>query len=240
MKTACTVLSTLVCGAAAATSSTHCAAGASPIPDDGSLAVIPITVPATGEVQSLTLSIVLDHDWIGDVRLSLRSPLGTEVLLIDRPGFSPGLALGAFPGPFGCGGRDLNATFSDDAAVLAQDQCSTTAQPVIAGSVRPLGLLGAFAGEPASGEWQLVVQDLSPIDTGSLGSACLTVVTVEDCPADVNGDGAATPADFTAWLSCFNDPASAPFCGNADVNDDAGLDPADFTAWLAAFQLGCS
>ena len=60
-----------------------------------------------------------------------------------------------------------------------------------------------------------------------------------NCPADVNKDGLATPADFTAWLACFNDPGFAPFCANADVNADGSVSPADFTAWLAAFQAGC-
>jgi len=60
-----------------------------------------------------------------------------------------------------------------------------------------------------------------------------------DCIADVNDDGAASPADFTAWLACFNNPASAPFCDRADVNGDGSLTPADFTAWLAAFSAGC-
>ena len=59
------------------------------------------------------------------------------------------------------------------------------------------------------------------------------------CPADVNGDGVADPADFTAWLACFNDPMSAPYCDNADVNNDGTIDPADFTAWLASFNAGC-
>ena len=61
----------------------------------------------------------------------------------------------------------------------------------------------------------------------------------EDCPADVNGDGNADPADFTAWLGCFNDPGSAAFCDRADVNGSGAIDPSDFTAWLAAFQAGC-
>jgi len=59
------------------------------------------------------------------------------------------------------------------------------------------------------------------------------------CPADVNGDGVADPADFTAWLACFNDPLIAPYCDNADVNNDGTIDPADFTAWLASFNAGC-
>ena len=60
-----------------------------------------------------------------------------------------------------------------------------------------------------------------------------------DCPADVNGDGLASPADFTAWLTCFSSPGSQPFCDRADVNADGSIGPADFTAWLAAFNVGC-
>ena len=59
------------------------------------------------------------------------------------------------------------------------------------------------------------------------------------CPADINNDGVATPADFTAWLACFNNPMNLPACEPADVNNDGSIDPADFTAWLGAFQAGC-
>ena len=77
-------------------------------------------------------------------------------------------------------------------------------------------------------------------DYGSIGQYEITVdLTTGCCPADVNGDGTASPADFTAWLGCFNDPMSAPYCDNADVNASGTVDPADFTAWLAAFNAGC-
>jgi len=59
------------------------------------------------------------------------------------------------------------------------------------------------------------------------------------CDADVNGDGKATPADFTAWLACFNN-MKMPNCDAADVNNDGSITPADFTAWLAAFNAGCN
>jgi len=72
----------------------------------------------------------------------------------------------------------------------------------------------------------------------SSGAAYLFRIT-QPCAADVNGDGEASPADFTAWLGCFNDPNSAPYCDNADVNNSGSIEPADFTAWLAAFNAGC-
>ena len=55
-----------------------------------------------------------------------------------------------------------------------------------------------------------------------------------ECAADVNGDGAVTPADFTAWVAAFN--AQAPGC---DQNGDGTCTPADFTAWVANFNAGC-
>ncbi len=57
---------------------------------------------------------------------------------------------------------------------------------------------------------------------------------VADCPADTNGDGELSPADFTAWVAAFN--AMSPAC---DQNGDTACTPADFTAWVANFNAGC-
>lgn len=54
------------------------------------------------------------------------------------------------------------------------------------------------------------------------------------CAADVNGDGAVSPADFSAWIAAFN--ADAPAC---DQNRDGDCSPADFSAWIANFNAGC-
>ena len=58
------------------------------------------------------------------------------------------------------------------------------------------------------------------------------------CGADVNADGEATPADFTAWLAFFIDP-NLPGSQLADLTGDGMITPADFTAWLLAFDAGC-
>jgi len=58
--------------------------------------------------------------------------------------------------------------------------------------------------------------------------------TLSGCVADVNGDGALSPADFTAWINAFN--AQAPAC---DQNADGMCTPADFTAWVANYNAGC-
>lgn len=54
------------------------------------------------------------------------------------------------------------------------------------------------------------------------------------CPADVNGDGVVTPADFSAWITAFN--TMSPGC---DQNGDGDCTPADFSAWITNFNNGC-
>ncbi|MEO1584658.1 MAG: GC-type dockerin domain-anchored protein [Planctomycetota bacterium] len=58
---------------------------------------------------------------------------------------------------------------------------------------------------------------------------------VDTCLADVNMDGVASPADFTAWILAFN--TMQP---RADQNEDGLITPADFTAWVLNFNEGCS
>ena len=79
---------------------------------------------------------------------------------------------------------------------------------------------------------EIVAVPNNPMSVLTLNASMTTVASA--CPADVNGDGIASPADFTAWLSAFN--AMSPEC---DVNGDTFCSPADFTAWLSAFNLGC-
>ncbi|MEM9661782.1 MAG: GC-type dockerin domain-anchored protein [Planctomycetota bacterium] len=55
-----------------------------------------------------------------------------------------------------------------------------------------------------------------------------------DCPADTNGDGLVSPADFNAWIAAFNQ--SGPAC---DQNGDGQCTPADFNAWVINFKAGC-
>ncbi len=54
------------------------------------------------------------------------------------------------------------------------------------------------------------------------------------CLADVNLDGAASPADFSAWIAAFNAGSH-----RADQNGDEAVTPADFTAWIANYNAGC-
>jgi glycosidase len=67
------------------------------------------------------------------------------------------------------------------------------------------------------------------------GNAVVHQFLVNTCPADVNGDGTVSPADFSAWVAAFN--AQAPGC---DQNGDGACTPADFSAWITNFNAGCN
>lgn len=203
------------------------------IPDNApSGIVIPINIAAgSGEViDALSVSLELTHPWVGDLLVTLESPGGTQVLLLDRPG----IPSSGFPGPFGCGGRDISATFTDSATILAEDVCSYAAQPVLAGNVLPSEPLAIMIGEQAAGAWLLRVSDRSPYDTGVLSQICLTTTTIPSCPPDLTGDGVLDFFDVSAFLNAINTGAPA-----GDFNGDGFFDFFDVSAFLNAFNAGC-
>lgn len=57
------------------------------IPDNDPAGILrSLSTAAAGTVGSVELSVDITHSWIGDLRISLRSPAGSEVMLHDRTG----------------------------------------------------------------------------------------------------------------------------------------------------------
>ena len=162
----------------------------------------------------------VDHSWAGDLILTLTSPGGTSVVLIDRPGV-PATT-------FGCSNDDYFGTTLDDAAGGGpiENVCANG----MSGNFTPNNPLSAFNGQNANGNWTLNVSDNAAGDTGAVrlwsviitgtGGACTPTIT---CPADqvaaappgASGSTVAYPApvvggDCTAPIvSCL--PASGDF-----------------------------
>jgi endonuclease I len=148
-------------------------------------------------------------------------PTSVQVWNITTPGFAAALDI--------------------DAVILSGD----TAGLIITGVPAP----GLPAGDAAAIGIELTPQESGPIaalvtllvsDEDLPGAAVSSIEVsiiahaVADCPADVNADGAVTPADFSAWIAAFN--AQTPAC---DQNADGLCTPADFSAWIANFNVGC-
>jgi len=110
-------------------------------------------------IVDLEVDVTIDHTYVGDLRIQLRSPAGTVVTLLDRPG-EPAT-------PFGCSDDDLVITFSDSAAQDLEDLC-TGSSPWYEGVGLPAQALSTFTGESTAGTWTLIVSDNGISDTGVL------------------------------------------------------------------------
>lgn len=139
---------------------------------------LPILVPSaaydTAAISDLIFDLQINHTFTGDLRVTLISPNGTSVILMDRPGTAS-----SYGSPYGCSNGNVDATFDDASGTDVETQCNGIA-PAISGSLNPTGALSDFDGEIASGIWVVRVEDNAGSDTGSIigASTCLNFTTV--------------------------------------------------------------
>ncbi len=244
--------------AGTAPGATWCASGTASIPDDGGTARVwtaAVDLPDGHLVVDLGVHLDLTHDWVGDLEVTLVSPTGEMVAILDRPGMPDG----GWIGPWGCGGDDVQAIFRDDAAAAAEEACSQFDVPVLFGSLRPFGQLAALYGTVAAGNWSVVFRDMSPIDTGTVIAACVTIESSPDCnangvpdeddigggdsndtdgdgvpdecqcQADLDGSGSVGVDDLLIVIGQFGGP------GSGDLDGDGLVDADDLLHMLAAW-----
>jgi subtilisin-like proprotein convertase family protein len=140
------------------------------IPDNDPAGVtIDLNLASVGSVAALSVGfdgaacsadpaatgVGLQHTFLGDLEISLRSPSGSSVRLLQRPlaGFGDNA------------GNHLCQTVLEDTASLPIQEAAASAEPYT-GNFHPAEALQAFAGEPAAGLWQLQIADLAPGDLG--------------------------------------------------------------------------
>jgi len=135
-----------------------------PIPDCHPGGIVSrLQVDACDIIEDIEVTLDIDHGWTGDLVVTLESPAGTTVTLVDRPG-SDGTG-------YGCRFAGLSALLDDEAGPALEDQCTDDnggTVPSISGTLRPLEPLAAFDGEPGAGTWTLRVSDWAEEHTGTL------------------------------------------------------------------------
>ncbi len=120
------------------------------------------------DVQIQGLEIL--HTWVGDLSATLTSPAGTTIELFNQPGVP---ASG-----FGCGGDNVAVSFSDDAAMSADDLENSCGDNIaLEGDFQPIDPFAAFIGENSQGDWVLTISDVVAEDGGSLESWSLFICT---------------------------------------------------------------
>ena len=133
------------------------------IPDDGGasgdMAASTFFVPNGALLNDVDVFVDIEHPWVGDLQISLTSPSGTTIVLLDRPGVPESVV--------GCSSNDMQVTFDDDASADLEDHC-TGSFPWFVGEARPVGSLADLEGEFSEGEWTLTVSDNSAGDTGTI------------------------------------------------------------------------
>ncbi len=103
----------------------------------------------TSNIRDVVVSFDIQHTYTNDLRITLISPQGTGVMLVEREGGS---------------GNNFSGTTFDDAAVRS----IIGADAPFSGSFRPESTLSAFDGEDPNGVWKLRVEDTAALDGGVL------------------------------------------------------------------------
>ena len=123
-----------------------------------------LNITNTGSIIDVNVqNLDISHTWVGDLIVTLESPSGTVVTLLDRPGFTGN--------GYGCDEDNILVDFDDSATSTAEDlenTCNTGGAYTIEGAFQPMDQLSAFQGEDAEGTWTLRVVDAVGEDGGSI------------------------------------------------------------------------
>lgn len=111
------------------------------------------TIRVTDNRQIVDLNLRLDivHTFDSDLKISLISPAGTTILLVNRRG--------------GEGDNFTNTLLDDEAAVTV-----AAGLPPFTGAFRPDTALSGFDGQTAGGTWTLLINDTTALNSGTLVS----------------------------------------------------------------------
>lgn len=197
------------------------------IPAGGSGLDSTLTFDGDGPVSDLEVRISrLAHTWVGDLTVTLTSPAGTTVTLMDRPG----------AGIDGASGNDfVDLVLDDDAATAIEDIPATSPAGGYTGRLRPDEPLSAFDDQPRQGTWTLNVTDKFPADDSGTLHEWGIRPTTGTCPN--RAPDAADDAYVTAGGQAIT--ATAGVLGNdSDPDGDAltaakATDPAHGTVSMA-------
>lgn len=131
-------------------------------PDGGAITISTIEITSPGFIDDVNIiDVDVTHTWVGDLTVSITSPAGTEVILMNEVPTGSGE----------CEGDDFMIDFDDEAAndyALLDATCNDS--PAISGAFQPLNPLSVLNGESAQGTWTLTIIDNAFVDGGSLNA----------------------------------------------------------------------
>jgi subtilisin-like proprotein convertase family protein len=147
------------------------------IPDDNSTGIIiPLEVTAEGKLNNLNgmkLHIWMEHTWVGDLRLLLTAPDGTERIFVNRVGLSSTDHLGYKNDfietnelVFTAAALNTLPVGPDFPDVIPAGEYKETYSSYGLGQINIEPIFSSFKDKEVQGVWELKVQDLNYGDLG--------------------------------------------------------------------------
>jgi len=140
-----------------------------------------LTVTDNVSITDLNVDLNINHTWVGDLVITLESPAGTVITILD---------------PGTCSGDDVVILLDDEAPTTSSACYGTgTNQAYPDPSYQPFSPLSVFDGENTAGDWILSVSDTVGGDTGILNGWGLNYdyeVTAPILDVTLDGSGNAT------------------------------------------------
>ncbi|MEO0974900.1 MAG: proprotein convertase P-domain-containing protein [Pseudomonadota bacterium] len=140
------------------------------LPDDDPGGITSTIDVTGGAVENVRVIVSIDHTWVGDLIMTLTSPSGTTVSLVDRAGSEDG-GFGDssdLSSALSIGFNDGHEVSSEDAGADCINSPTDTIGDGCARVFIPRDMLGGFVGEGASGTWTLFISDNAGGDLGAL------------------------------------------------------------------------
>lgn len=156
-------------------------------------------------VSDVDIGVIASHSWRGDMRMTLQSPAGTRVQIVNGDTSAAGNA------------DNFNVRLNDAAASLvnASNVDHNTGSAPYENDLRPNGSLSVFNGQNSLGTWRLEICDLYPsADNGAFLRADLFLAQTPASYADlsltktVSNAGPANGTTITYTLALTNSAAS--------------------------------
>lgn len=116
------------------------------------------TVSGCGTIDDVNVGLSIDHTYVGDLLITLKSPNNTSIRMLNSP----------VNGADNCSGNNVRALLDDASPNASVDAQCGTSVPAIFGQYKPSVALSGFNGGTGNGTWTLTVQDVFALDAGTL------------------------------------------------------------------------
>ena len=169
------------------------------------------TVGSSQTVTDVNIGVLMAHTYRGDLVITLVSPAGTRVAVVNR---------------VGGGGDNINALLDDQAGTAVSGYTANdtiTAVPPYNRTLTPSSALSAFNGQNAVGTWTLEVCDAAAQDNGTFQQADLYLTTILTADLSLSQSvSSSTPNDLASisyTLTVTNSASSSQTAGGIVVRD---------------------